>query len=668
MNAKTDSASLAKQFAMRSGRAVLVDPADIPEQNLPGGDLRIPVDKLTTPLRYLVPQPVTEYERDRLNVFLRLKGDVTKIPLVSNQALGPVADRVWPMPFDIPVVRLVENSTPETPTEWELVYQLIANGANPGPEVITDFKIDKTKPYQTKTPPTDFSPPAMAFPADLPPNKDIDDSYLGANPTGITVTVQLAGSNAEATDICDVYWGIASEPEYATPVLTGVVVPSDGKIVMPVSIFENSKEGLNTLTFTVKDLAGNISRRSKPDQRNVRRLAAPVPLKPIIPLADGTDGDTLIDLADCDRGVTVEVPVPLPSAPSDTINVWWAGIELGELPVGANTTLVFKVDYVDVIKVAYGNTDGSVPTTVNYAMFRGSGGPIAEESTVINVDISYPGPVNPDEPSDINPDLNLPRLVSSQGVDNELDDNDYEKDADIFIKLYAVPATEAAQSIAVFYDDVELLPHYLLRPGEEDTEIKAAVVPWAVIARKPNEDVKIKWRLSAVGNNNSVYSKEETVVVDITKIVLPPVEVQALVYDSISCPTLNFLPATDPDYPGDGTSRRNLKVVIPFSDSMQDGRDLILKWEGFEDEGATIPIADTAITKTIPMTDPIPPDGYATDIGEYFEHFKPVSDGFGKLSYTITDVVPESDPAIHFVFLLDNDDDYCEIANPIPAP
>ncbi|MNG41193.1 hypothetical protein D3C84_1302170 [compost metagenome] len=54
------------------------------------------------------------------------------------------------------------------------------------------------------------------------------------------------------------------------------------------------------------------------------------------------------------------------------------------------------------------------------------------------------------------------------------------------------------------------------------------------------------------------------------------------------------------------------------------------------------------------------------EIGDYFVNFKPVTDGFGKLTYTVTDVVPESDPAIHFVFLKDNNDDFCEIANPIP--
>ncbi|VVO10007.1 hypothetical protein PS718_03352 [Pseudomonas fluorescens] len=666
MNAKVEGAkSTGRQVSLRSGGGVLADPAKIIDQTLPGGDLRIPVDKLSAPLKYEIPQPPQQYPRDKLSVWLQIKGDPTREALVTGRELGPITERVWPLQLEIPVALLTERATPEEPTEWQLIYHLIANGSNPGTPIPTDYKIDKTPPYRTKTPDTNVSPPAIVFPLDLPPNKEIDDAYLGAHPGGIEVTVTPAISNAEPTDKCDIYWGMPADPEYQTPVL--VDQPLDtGKILMPQKIFLDSKEGLNTLTFVVKDLAGNISRRSKPDVRVVRRLAPPVPLKPIVPLADGTDGDTLIDVADCKRGVTIEVPVPIPSAPSDTIKAYWGKFELIEKPVGANTTLVFDVDYATVIKPDYGVTDGSVQTTVKYEMFRGSGAPITTESIVIDVDISYPGPVNPDEPDEVNPVLNYPRLVSSQLVDNELDDNDYGHDADIFIQLYDVPATEAAQSITVFYDDVELSPAYLLQPGEENTEIKAAVVPWSIIEKKLNATVNIKWRLSAVGGANPAYSRDQPVKVDVEKIELPKVIVHNLVFESIGCPTLNFLPDTDPDYPGDGTPRRNIKVTIPYSTSFVDGRTLTLKWEGYEDEAATMPIVGTAVTKDLPLTAPVPDENIETDIGTYETHLKPVSDAFGKLTYTISGVTPESDPAIHFVFLKDNDDQYCEIANPIP--
>ncbi|UZE09245.1 hypothetical protein [Pseudomonas sp. B21-053] len=668
MNAKVENPGVNKQVSLQ-GSGALLFPAVIPAQNLPGGDLRIPVAALGAALRYLIPQPADEYDRDRLDVFLRLKGNPTRIPLLSGHQLGPVASRIWPLPLDIPLSQLTERQTPETPTQYELVYILYANGVNPQPEQVTEYHIDRTKPYQSKTPPTDFSPPAASFPVDLPPGRDIDDAYLGANPTGIVITIPRAAANAEATDVCNIYWGNPADPAFASPVLRDVPVPLvDGKITLLVEIFERSAEGLNTLQYEVRDLAGNLSRRSRPDQRNVRRLAPPVPLPPVVPLADGTNGDTLIDVADCKQGVTIEVPVPLPNAPSDTIIAYWQGTAVAlEERVGTNTVLVFNVDYA-IIKAAYGSTDGVVPTTVSYNMFRGSGAPIATEDTDIGVDIFQPGPPNPDEPDPINRDLELPRLVSSQGVNNKLDDNDFGKDADIFIQLYAAPPTESAQSITVFYDDVELSPPYLLRPGEEGTEIKAVTVPWAVIERKPNGIAKIKWRLSQVLGNNPVWSEDQDVDVNITKIDLPAPQVQGLLFDSISCPTLNFMPASDPNWPGDGTNRRNLKVIIPNSPSLLDGRMLILVWEGFTDEFGTVPIPWTRATKNIPIVGTVPPTGIETDIGDYFVNFKPVSNGFGKLTYTVSAVLPESDPAIHFVFLVDNNRDYCEVANPIPGP
>jgi hypothetical protein len=109
-----------------------------------------------------------------------------------------------------------------------------------------------------------------------------------------------------------------------------------------------------------------------------------------------------------------------------------------------------------------------------------------------------------------------------------------------------------------------------------------------------------------------------------------------------------------------------LKVTIPYSTSLVDGRTVTLKWQGFSDEAATIPIDGTDVTRDIPISGTVPAEGIETDIGDYMDNFKRVSNGYGKLTYTITGIVPESDPAVHFVFMLNNDDQFCEIAHPIP--
>ncbi|UVK85977.1 hypothetical protein LOY52_13815 [Pseudomonas sp. B21-051] len=657
MNTRVRNTAFNKQVRLQGKGQLDLPGATIPDR-IPG-DGRIPKEILdkNLPLPYTIPQPPEEYEGDTLDVNLYINGSTTPVQLLFDHELGPVAGRLWPLPLEIPLTRLVELRTPETPTEYVLEYIIQAGGTNPTPADTTQYRIDRTYPYKVKEPASDLSPPAIAFPADLPHDREIDDVYLGSHPGGIDVRITLARLNAEATDVCDIYFGITTDPDYATPVLKDVVVPPTGFINIPLSILSALKDGVNTLTFTVKDRAGNISRRSRADTRVVRHLAPPVAEKPVVPLADGKDGDTLINVADCVTGVTVDVPVPQPSAPSDSIRVYWGSTQAGsEQPVGANTMLVFPVDYA-IIKAEYGVTDGPVPTNVRYEMFRGAGAPIAKEDTDIDVDIFQDGPPNRDEPSDVNPDFELPRLVSSQGVDNILDDNDHGEDADIFVKLYAAPPAESALSVTVFYDDVPLTPDILLQPGDEGKELGPVVVPWSLIELKQNATIKTKWRLSRIGGNNPVFSREEDVVVNITKIDLPAPVVNGLFRNRISCATLNFPPT------GDGTARRNLKVTVPQSPSMVVGRTVTLTWEGFSDANATVPIPGTRV-QVIDRPVPDPVVDMEFEIGVYATHLKPVSGGWGKLTYTISSVIPESTPAIHGVFLLNNEGQFCEEVNP----
>jgi len=655
MNTRVRNTAFNKQVRLQGNGPLSLPGATILDR-IPG-DGRIPISKLNANLPYSIPQPPDEFEGDTLDVNLYINSSATPVTLLFDHDLGPVASRTWPLQLEIPLARLVELSTPETPTTYDLEYIIWAGGTNKTDADITQYRIDRTAPYKVKSPASDLSPPAIVFPADLPPSQEIDDAYLGAHPGGIDVRITLASFNAEATDVCDIYFGITTDPAYATPVLKDVPVPASGLINITLSILQALKDGVNALTFTVKDLAGNISRRSRVDTRVVRHLAPPVAEKPVVPLADGTDGDTLIDVADCVIGVTVEVPVPQPSAPSDSIRVYWGNTQAGsEQSVGNNTTLVFPVDF-SIIKAEYGVTDGPVPTNVRYEMFRGAGAPIAKEDTDIEVDIFQDGPPNPDEPSDVNPDFDLPRLVSSQGVDNVLDDNDHGKDAEIFVKLYDAPPTEAAQSVTVFYDDTALTPDILLQPGDEGTEVGPVVVPWSLIELKQNATIKIKWRLSRIGGSNPVSSLDQDVDVNITKIDLPAPVVNGLIRTRISCQTLNFPPN------GDGTTRRNLKVTVPKSPSMVIGRTVTLTWEGFSDENATVPISGTRVQVVDePVPDPVA--DMVFEIGEYATHLKPVSAGWGKLTYTISGVLPESTPAIHAVFLLNNEGKYCEEVNP----
>ena len=88
-------------------------------------------------------------------------------------------------------------------------------------------------------------------------------------------------------------------------------------------------EGQNRLIYVATDLPGNRGKRSNPSQRTVVILPDPsVILPPVVPLANGQNGDGLIDLADTQfdpKGVEIKVTVPTPNSESDTIVVYWGG-------------------------------------------------------------------------------------------------------------------------------------------------------------------------------------------------------------------------------------------------------------------------------------------------------------------------------------------------------
>jgi len=663
MNAKVENKRLSetglKNTKLRQAGRAPNAPLRIIAQNLPGGDLRIPLAATRADLQLLMDRPVApEHYLDEFQV--TLLGNPVPDVLYPRQLLGPVAGRTWPRPLVVPQRLLVEHRVPATPTQYQLEFLWWERGSNISTPEITTFLIDLTPPYKEKDPPKDLSPAAASFPADLPRTQDIDDDYIADHPGGIVITLPTAYPNYQATDTVAVFWGIPSSPSYATPVLPRVPLPANGEITIPISVFENSEDGLNRLTFVVTDLAGNPSKRSSPGERNVKRLAPPVALQPIVPLADGTDGDTLIDLADCATGVTVEVTVPLPNGSRDSIIAYWADEYLGEQYVGTETLLVFPVDYATVIKPKYGNTDGIVPTHVHYEMFRRSGPPIAQSDTDIDVDISYEGPVLPNEPDPVNDDLELPRLVSFSGVENELGDDDFNQPAEIFIKLWAAPPTEEGQIVTVFYDDVALRPIYLVS-GQEDTEVSTEV-DWATIALKNHRTVQVRWELTSIDGNNPIKSLAEDVLVAITEITLLAPQVQGLTGGGtlISCPTLNF-EAAPPD------PRRNLTVVIPYSPALIDGRTVTLRSAGYRDDLATDLILGTEVTKDHPIVGTVPPEGIEMNIGDYFINFKPAHDGYVKVTYTVTSVASESDPSIHEVWLLAGNI-FCEVARPIPGP
>lgn len=665
MNAKVEQGKLSRallQSKQNRSAGVLANPpaVTITKQIYLPDDLRIPVAATREPLDYTIPQPSEpEEEDDAIEFRIRVKGDAAWTELESLLELGEIARRVWPLQRSIATDFLVELATPEPPTEYEVQYIYWYGGVNEGYSDIRTFAIDLTPPYKVKHPAANLSPGAPAFPDDIGPGQVIDEVVLDRHSDGMPIRAAAYGSYLP-TDYIRVYWGLAPDVDRDAPVFEGLL-PSELDVLIPIDKFASSAEGPNTLRYTVTDLVGNRSRVSNPTVRTVRFIGDPTTvLPPVVPLADGTGGDDRIDLADCRTGVQIIVTVPTPNAPGDTITAYWGTEELDEKRVDTNTSLTWDVDY-DVIKKVYGVTDGDVVTNISYKMFRGAE-KIAESDIDINVDIAYPGPTNPNEPDPVNVALNAPRLVSANGNDDEILDEDYGENATIHIDLYDAPPTEEGLFIEVYYDDELVGDPIPLTAGQEGTTIEV-ILPWKTIADHNNGTKVLRWVLYSSVSPNPVGAPPKDILVNANRIETPAPEVLNLAGPArlrIGCSTLNFGASND------GTSRRNLLVRVLKSPYTVEGAIIELSWSAvtIPTDGSEPQPLPGETSKPQEIVGTFPDDGVVIEIGDYNDNFRPTNRGRGTLTYTIrspgSGTTPPSLPATHDILLTNGEGQYCE--------
>jgi hypothetical protein len=441
-----------------------------------------------------------------------------------------------------------------------------------------------------------------------------------------------------------------------------------GEALIPADAFRNGEEGANQLIYRARDLPGNVGRRSNPSQRNVVFLPDPTTsLPPVLPLANGENDDDLIDLADTQfdaRGVQIDVTVPTPNSPGDTIVAYLAGQPVGpEQRVGTAEKLEFFATY-DLIKAVYGNTDGVVTRNVSYKMFRGVR-EIATNNANIKFDISYIGP----DPITIG--LDAPRLETTKGNQDEILEEDFgDNDINIFIDLFDAPPTEEGWFIDVFYDDVKVGSSIALTTEQEGTTLPPINLPWATVFAQQSGTKILRYVLYTPTGNNPTDSRKKDISVEEFPIeMLAPVVLKlAGPLQRIGCSTLNFPSEQDP---GDGTNRRNLLVRVLKNQYTVDGETITLKYYAFDTDPA-VPIPDTEAEATLDIVGDYPDDGALINIGDYMEDFRPAHNKKGRLTYTISrggaggTPTPVSLPALHQLDLDNSEGQFCEEVHPLP--
>lgn len=334
-----------------------------------------------------------------------------------------------------------------------------------GPEL--DFFIDIYHPNGLQ------EPDAVLLPADLPDN-DITQEYLEQH-GGVTFILPPFADPRNG----DKFTFLINDQ----PVLVDQDATAPYSFLVPDTVFEPLAEGMISLTYTIVDRAGNRTDASAPQTVRLVKTPAPTMIRaPSIP--EGVE----ISLADARDGVTVLHDYDTPMD-GDFISVYWQDIPQDSYFIPGSSVDVPFED-IEAPGEAY-------QATVYYVINRG-GKNYPSPAAQVNVDLTYIGPENPEEPEIINPNLKPLALVSSTNLDNAIAPADKGQPATITVPLYT--PIVVGEIVEVFYahalQSVGAVP---VTQAHIDADEITVTLTWAMIDGEGNGTIDAFYRIYAAG-------------------------------------------------------------------------------------------------------------------------------------------------------------------------
>lgn len=359
--------------------------------------------------------------------------------------------------------------------------------------------------YIDRTPPSpNVDPQPLGLPAGITEPGVISKEYLDANTTvtlpvpdypaaweGDTIQVYEFG-----TDII-IYEGVLwpeGDPERAL----GVPVSSAALLALGA--------GPKQLVFKLKDRTGLSSGTSRVRPISIQLAPRPARLQaPLVPQSP-------IDREDARRGVAINIPSYDNSNPNDDIEVTL------ESSNGSITLPLFKYS-VGTTSVGWSilaNPDprGVYTAKVTYKVLRGTD--IVGPSPINNVpvDLRVVGPINPEEPGPVNPELTKLTVFGGAGTspENEITTADADKPASIRFTVYE--GATAGHIVHFFYNGVEVTGTNapLTISTEAEGDIVSVELPWETIKALGNGTFPTMYQ---VFENSTTTNYQQSVDTDV---------------------------------------------------------------------------------------------------------------------------------------------------------
>ncbi|MFK7572609.1 hypothetical protein AB9X74_13465 [Pseudomonas sp. Env-17] len=426
--------------------------------------------------------------------------DLQALPPVWSRIAGPIQLSATPIPipvkFDISIPAPIGGFRHGFYQLRSIQYRDFG-GFPGGAGDISDpgrFTVDTIPPY------ADIGfrdqPTALLFPANLPDGAVIDDAYLtmtGGVQFGVpdNTFVQPPGQ-WEAGDFITVYWSTVMFPrdqDIVSPPGGIPMLQTGNTFFLPRALIDLS--GRYRAFYTITDRAGNVSRPSFIEEREVRLIDDPEQRAPFLPLAPAPEGgstDDLINIADYLLDPEIWVRTYNHHAPLlDRLEVQigtqpWSGLG----PVFDTFPQVFDGMQAQ-FKAAYTQlTVGPQLVPVRYRISR-NGTLFPSLDTTIRLDLSVGGAINPGEPGTPNINLNEAHVFGAGSTTPDVllpEHADQPVRVDIVLWTVAV-APHPGLSIIFLWEGERVGPFPITT--EEGGDTFSFEIDWDVVARHGND-------------------------------------------------------------------------------------------------------------------------------------------------------------------------------------
>ena len=486
--------------------------------------------------------------------------------------------------------------------------------------------VDRTPPYG----PDD--PPAVDDPG------PVNDTILDAD-AGVFVTVPDFVEDKKEFVTVALVWS-DKVPPADQPIVPDVfhLLPADRKVLVPRALVERYPSGDHYVAYELFDKAGNRSRPSRVRTVAVARGLLPANLKPpVVPLAD----DGLIDLADARLGVTVEIPRFDQYIPDDDVVVKWGATKLTPKRIGEGDSpfpvkVVVSWEHLKGEYTAPGSAPYEVTVPVTYEVLRGTTPfPLPSADGIeVDVNLAYPGPVNPGDPDPVNISLGPVVVTGDSNTPDHLTSADQNKDAVATVTLYN--PTRPGEVITVYWNGVAVAATATLVGNEKPGETVPLAVLWSEVNAGGPGSVPVYYTVTHPDFINPQQSPEKLVQVDAVPIILA-----AATFPDIS--TVGGFSLLNCESLRKRTSDGEIgyRVSVPASRYLVAGEKITLNWV-LKEADQTTDVAGTELSTDLIIEPDADTNGIEWFVQPYSKHILPAQVdtingwAYAHLVYTLT--------------------------------